>query len=325
MTMMERNVPGSVTRPRDMVLTEIRLEAESVISLAFQVPERLDLSEWAPGAHIEITLPSGKIRQYSLCGDPHDRKTYRVAVLRVPDGRGGSAEVHDALRVGARYSIRGPRNHFQLLPAATYFFIAGGIGVTPILPMIGAMQDGRDWRALYCGRTRESMAFVNALEGQEHVRIVSDDRDGRPDLGAEIAACAPGTHIYCCGPSGLIDAVTSATAGRDDIALFTERFGPVAPVADPETGKQAVELRLARSQLTVMMQPGESVLQAVLRVKPDMPYSCESGFCGTCETAIIEGDVEHRDQLHSEAERDANRTMMICVSRPSSSRLVLDL
>lgn len=197
--------------------------------------------------------------------------------------------------------------------------------MTPILPMIGYMQDGHDWRALYCGRTREGMAFVDAMEGQGRVRIVSDDRDGRLDLAAEIADCAPGTHIYCCGPSGLIDAVTHATAGRNDIALFTERFGPVAPVASPEKCGQAVELRLARSQLTVIMEPGESVLQAVLRVKPDMPYSCESGFCGTCETAIVEGAVEHRDQLHSVAERDANLTMMICVSRPTSSRLVLDL
>lgn len=325
MTLIERNAPVSVTRQRDMVLIEIRLEAEGVVSLALEDPERRDLTEWAPGAHIEITLPSGRIRQYSLCGDPDDRKTYRVAVLRVSDGRGGSAEVHDTLRVGVRYSIRGPRNHFPLQPATTYFFIAGGIGVTPILPMIGYMQDGHNWRALYCGRSRERMAFVNALEGQGRVRIVSDDRDGRPDLAAEIADCAPGTHIYCCGPSGLIDAVTHATAGRNDIALFTERFGPVAPVASPEKCGQAVELRLVRSKLTVRMEPGESVLQAVLRVKPDMPYSCQSGFCGTCETAIVEGDVEHHDQIYSEAERDASRTMMICVSRPTSSRLILDL
>lgn len=307
-----------------LLLTEIRLEAEEIVSLAFRHPESANLPEWQPGAHLEIALPSGKLRQYSLCGDPTDRQIYRVAVLREPNGRGGSVEVHDSLRVGRSYALRGPRNHFALQPAPAHLFIAGGIGVTPILPMIAAMAPEADWRALYCGRTRAGMAFLRDLEGRSRVRIVSDDREGRPDFMTEIASCAPGTRVYCCGPPGMLDVVATAAAARSDITLCTERFAAAPPDLSTAASYQ-VELHLARSDITLTMEPGESVLQAVRRVKPDVPWSCESGFCGTCETAIIEGDVEHLDQLHSEAERKANRTMMICVSRPRSSRLVLDL
>lgn len=309
---------------QELLLTEIRREAEGVISLAFRHPEEAHLPDWQPGAHMEIVLPSGKLRQYSLCGNPSDKKVYRVAVLRVEGGRGGSAEVHDGLHVGRRYSLRGPRNHFALTPATAYLFIAGGIGVTPILPMIASMNCAQTWRALYCGRSRSGMAFLRHLEGRDNVQILSDDRDGRPDFVAEIAAAAPGTKVYCCGPEGMLNAIAAACATRDDITLCTERFAAVPPVGGCGAGKD-VEVHLARSGLTLIVAPDESVLQAVRRVKPDVAWSCEAGFCGTCEAVIIEGDVEHRDQLHSEAERIANRTMMICVSRPRSSRLVLDL
>lgn len=300
------------------------MEAEGVISLTFRHPEDARLPEWQPGAHMEIALPSGKLRQYSLCGDPADRTVYRVAVLRVDGGRGGSAEVHDRLHVGRRYALRGPRNHFALTHAPAYLFIAGGIGVTPILPMIASMDGTQAWRALYCGRTRAGMAFLADLEGRDNVRILSDDREGRPDFVAEIAAAAAGTKVYCCGPEGMLNAVAAACAARDDISLCTERFA-AAPPAVGRAGGQEVEVHLARSGLTLTVASDESVLQAIRRVKPDVAWSCEAGFCGTCETVIIEGDVEHLDQLHSEAERIANRTMMICVSRPRSSRLVLDL
>lgn len=308
----------------DLLLTEIRWEAAEVISLAFRHPEGTPLPAWQPGAHLEIALPSGKLRHYSLCGDPSDRQAYRVAVLRVEGGRGGSAEVHDGLRVGRRYTLRGPRNHFALTDAPAYLFIAGGIGVTPILPMIASMTGMQTWRALYCGKSRSGMAFLNDLDGRDNVRILSDDREGRPDFLAEITAAAPGTTVYCCGPEGMLNAIADACATRTDITLCTERFSASAPVVSGGAG-QDVEVHLARSGLTLTVSADESVLQAIRRVKPDVAWSCEAGFCGTCETVIIEGDVEHLDQLHTEAERVANKTMMICVSRPRSSRLVLDL
>jgi ferredoxin-NADP reductase len=310
---------------QQLILTEMRWEAENIVSLALRHPEGADLPDWEPGAHIEVTLPSGKIRQYSLCGDPSDKKVYRVAVLRVTDGRGGSNEIHSSLRVGGRYFIRGPRNNFKLEPASSYLFLAGGIGITPLLPMMNAMTTSLNWRAIYCGRSRASMAFVDDLEAQCSTCVLTDNRDGRPDFEAEIDACEPGTRIYCCGPAGMIDAVSAAAARRSDVTLCTERFEAVAPPKISSGSANRTELVLARSGLTLSIEPHESVLDAVLRVKPEMPRSCEAGFCGTCEVAIIKGEVEHLDQLHSEAEREENRTMMICVSRPLSSPLVLDL
>lgn len=309
---------------QQLVLTEIKLEAEGVVSLTFHHPDGALLPKWQPGAHLEIALPSGKLRQYSLCGNPANRRAYKVAVLRVLDGNGGSSEVHNNLRVGRSYAISGPRNHFELLPAGSYLFIAGGIGVTPIMPMVNTMGESDDWRALYCGKTRSGMAFLRDIESREQVRVFSDDQEGRPDFAAEIASCSPGTRVYCCGPSGMLDAVSKACSRRDDITLCIERFAAASPDLTLENG-QDVELHLARSGVTLTVAPDETVLQAVQRVKPEIPWSCGAGFCGTCETAIIEGDVEHLDQLHSAEERKANRTMMICVSRPRSARLILDL
>lgn len=311
---------------QELVLTEIRLEAEGIISLVFRHPKGAGLPKWQPGAHLEIALPSGKLRQYSLCSDPKDPKTYRVAVLRVEGGRGGSAEIHDSMRVGQIYTLRGPRNHFALTHADSYLFIAGGIGITPILPMIKTLKKNVDWRAIYCGRSQSSMAFLPSLVPENRVRILSDDCDGRPDFLSEISACAPSTRVYCCGPNGMLDAVVAACATRPDITLCTERFaaGAIPPILSAVKG-HSTEVHLAQSGITVTVGPNETILQAVLRVKPDTPWSCQSGFCGTCETSIIEGEVDHLDQLHSDAERQANKTMMICVSRARSPRLVLDL
>ncbi|MDN2565752.1 PDR/VanB family oxidoreductase [Aquibium sp. A9E412] len=315
-----------VQNQHELTLMEIRLEAKGVVSLAFRHPEGSRLPEWQPGAHLEVVLPSGRVRHYSLCGDPSDRHVYRVAVLRVDGGRGGSAEVHDDLKVGRIYTLRGPRNHFALMPAAAYLFIAGGIGITPILPMIEAMRGAENWRALYCGRSRSGMAFLDRLARRPEVTVLSDDSDGRPDFAAEISNAPRGTAVYCCGPEGMLDLVSEACSARPDITLCTERFAAsTTPSSAGAPNAAGTEVHLARSGITVTVGAGESVLQAIRRAKPDVAWSCEAGFCGTCETAIIEGDVEHLDQLHSEAERVANRTMMICVSRPLSSRLVLDL
>lgn len=306
-----------------LLLCEMRLEADNVLSLLFRHPDGIELAQWAPGAHIEIALPSGKLRQYSLCGDPGDRLSYRVAVLRQATGRGGSVEVCDKLRVGERYNIRGPRNHFEFQEAGSYLFIAGGIGITPILPMIEAVGDRANWRALYCGRERRSMAFVDRFHGRDKVSVWCDNEKGQPDLVGLIAGCEPGTHIYCCGPESLLKGVTEACKDRGDITLRFERFA-AAPVT-AATHSAGFEVVLAKTGCTLTVPADQSVLQVVREVIPTIPYSCENGFCGSCETRVLEGEVDHRDQLLTESERKANKAMMICVSRACSSRLVLDL
>ncbi|MGW3108544.1 PDR/VanB family oxidoreductase [Streptomyces sp. NPDC001100] len=282
--------------------------AEGVVQLRL---EGRDLPGWEPGAHIDLVLPSGLVRQYSLCGDPADTSSYTVATRLVEDGRGGSREVHEQVRVGAELEVRGPRNRFPLVAAPKYVFVAGGIGITPVLPMLRALPEGADWRLLYAGRTRESMPFLAEIEelGPDRVTVVT----GLPDLDGELADVPEGTAVYCCGPEGL----TAAVAERfPDVRV--ERFTPRAA-----SKGEAFELELRRSGRTLTVPADSTVLAAVRAELPDTLYSCEQGFCGTCQQRVLEGEVEHRDELLTDAERADS--MLICVSRARSVRLVLDL
>lgn len=311
---------------RLMTVAQIRREAEGVNSISL-VP--LSFSEvlppWMPGAHVELVLPSGRTRHYSLCGDLHDRSRYVVSVLRNATGRGGSAEMHDAVREGDGIEIRGPFNNFHLVDAKRYLFIAGGIGITPILPMVAAVDGGADWQLVYGGRTRASMAFCERLTRYPSVRVrlLAEDVDGRPDLPALAAACCDDTVVYCCGPEPLLEAAQKACSARG-LALHLERFAPASRTT-ADTEDDAIEVVLAKSGRTIQVAAGESILAAVRKVVPDVNFSCESGICGQCETRVIAGDIDHRDSLLSDAEKCEGRSMMICVSRARSGRLVLDL
>ena len=283
--------------------------AEGVVQLRL---EGRDLPRWEPGAHIDLVLPSGLVRQYSLCGDPADRSAYTVATRLVEDGRGGSREVHEQVRVGAELEVRGPRNRFPLVEAPAYVFVAGGIGITPVLPMLRALPEGANWRLLYAGRTRESMPFLDEIEnlGADRVTVVS----GRPELGSLLTELPEGTVVYCCGPEGLMAAVAERLP---DVRL--ERFAPRAKLG----GDATFEVELRRSGRTLTVSADSSVLAAVRAELPNTLYSCEQGFCGTCQQRVLEGEVEHRDELLTDAERADS--MLICVSRARSERLVLDL
>ncbi|XUL87666.1 PDR/VanB family oxidoreductase [Streptomyces galilaeus] len=305
--------PPTSGRPRTRAL-RLRVAAkETVADGVVQLRlEGRDLSGWEPGAHIDLVLPSGLVRQYSLCGDPADTSSYTVATRLVEDGRGGSREVHEQVRVGAELEVRGPRNRFPLVAAPAYVFVAGGIGITPVLPMLRALPDGVDWRLLYAGRTRESMPFLAEIEefGAERVTIVA----GMPDLDKELADVPEGTVVYCCGPAGFMAAVAERFP---DVHL--ERFAPQASL----DGNTDFELELRRSGRTLTVPADSTVLAAVRAELPDTLYSCEQGFCGTCQQRVLEGEVEHRDELLTDAERADS--MLICVSRARSVRLVLDL
>lgn len=282
------------------------------------------LPEWSPGAHIDVVLPSKKVRQYSLCGDPANREEWRLGVLREQAGRGGSAYVCDELAEGTRLTVRGPRNHFALVPAASYLFIAGGIGVTPILPMLrAATQSGARWELWYGGRGASSMAFVDELAGYgDRVHLWPQDERGLLPLDDLLASRGDDTLVYCCGPAPLLDAVEERSREWPTGTLHVERF---APVSADHAADQPFEVELARSRKTLTVLPGTSILQAVEASGVFVLSSCQEGTCGTCETEVLEGTPDHRDCVLTEAERAAGDVMMICVSRSRSARLVLDL
>lgn len=318
----------SMEDAKQLVVRRVTWEAEGVMALELTSVDGSDLPGWEPGAHLDLVLPSGLVRQYSLCGDPADRSRYRIAVLRAPDGRGGSAEVHDTALVGRTVKVVGPRNHFVLEEAPSYLFIAGGIGITPILPMVAAVDKaGVSYRLVYGGRTLASMAFRDELPAGDRVQLVPEDTGGRPDLAALVRQMPAEGLVYSCGPSGLLDAlsVICAAEGRE---LRIERFaddGKGAVAAAEAAEGSAFEVELRRSGVTVQVGSDERMLDKLLEVCPGLMTSCEEGFCGTCETGVLEGVPEHHDQILSEKERAAGRTMFVCVGRSKSPKLVLDL
>jgi ferredoxin-NADP reductase len=303
-------------------------EAEGVVGVELALPSGGRLPAWTPGAHIDVTLlPEGLVRQYSLCGDPAERSAWQVAVLQEPDGRGGSAFVHDKLSPGTTVRVRGPRNHFPLEPATRYLFIAGGIGITPIVPMLAAATAaGADWQLVYGGRTAASMAFVEQLRathGEERVVLRPQDEHGLLDLDSLLGEPADGTLVYCCGPGPLLDAVEQRCASWPSGSLHTERFTPKEQGEPVLSG--AFEVELAQSGTTLTVPPDRSILEVLEDAGIQVLSSCQEGTCGTCETVVLAGEVDHRDSLLTDEEMAANDTMFICVSRAACPRLVLDL
>ncbi|MHA6779683.1 PDR/VanB family oxidoreductase [Pseudonocardia saturnea] len=299
--------------------------ADGVVVLTLARPDSGRLPDWAPGAHIDLVLPGGITRQYSLCGDRFDATRYRVGVLREVDGRGGSAFVHDVLRVGDTVDVGGPRNNFPLVPSERYLFVAGGIGITPLLPMVRqADLLGADWTLVYGGRRRGSMAFLDELAGYgDRVHVLPEDEHGLLDLPAWLGTPQEGVRVYCCGPAPLLEAVEAACAHWPPYSLRTERF--VAPEQAAPVRDTPFEVRLARTGATVTVTPDRTVLDAVRTAGVDVLSSCRQGVCGTCETDVLDGLAEHRDAILSDDERQAGDCMFICVSRSRSDLLVLDI
>ncbi|MGH3512904.1 MAG: 2Fe-2S iron-sulfur cluster-binding protein [Pseudonocardiaceae bacterium] len=314
-------VPASVTELR-LLIGQTTWEADNVLSLRLNSPDGTPLPRWEPGAHIELALPSGRRRQYSLCGDPSDTHSYRIAILQVPGGRGGSVEVHTDARAGQLISVHGPRNHFPLVPSPAYLFIAGGIGITAMMAMVArvAAADG-EWKLVYAGRRRASMAFLDEIRalGPDRVEVMPADERGRPDLDAIIGAAPTGTAVYCCGPDRMLDAVQERVATRPDLCLHSEPFAGTAA-----SGGAALYVELHRTGRIINVPADRSVLQAIRDVTPAVSTGCEQGVCGACRSEVLAGEPDHRDKLLSSAERAAG-VMLICVSRARSERLTLDL
>lgn len=299
--------------------------ADGVVALTLEAADGQPLPSWEPGSHVDLILGSAATRQYSLCGDPADRRTFRLGILRDAAGSGGSLYVHDQLEAGDVVQIRGPRNNFPLVEAGRYLFIAGGIGITPILAMIRAAEAaGTPWQLVYGGRQRASMAFLDELAGHgDRVTVWPQDERGLIDLDGLLGVPQPDTKAYCCGPEALLSAVEQRCAAWPRGALHVERF-VAKPLSEPILD-EAFELYLAQSDITLTVPPETSVLAAVEEAGIGVLSSCQEGTCGTCETTVLEGEPDHRDSVLDDVAREAGDCMMICVSRSCTERLVLDL
>lgn len=309
----------------EVTVRQARLEAEDVISLEL-VPDSGLLPAYEPGSHLDLELPSGLVRQFSLCSPPADLSFYRIAVLREDDGRGGSVEVHESALVGKRVRIRGPRNHFPLEPAPRYLFIAGGIGITPMLAMvIRAEREKSPYELVYVGRRIERMAFRDRLATGPHVRVVVTSATGRPDLAELVSAVSDDTLIYACGPISMLKELEAvcANAGREG-QLRTEKFASDGEASALAGSGDSFEVELQRSGTVLTVGPDQGLLE-VIRDHCDVMTSCEDGYCGTCETTVLEGVPEHHDSILTDEERAEGKTMFVCVGRSKSPRLVLDL
>jgi ferredoxin-NADP reductase len=301
--------------------------AEGVAALTLTDPSGKDLPDWSPGAHIDVVLDGDALtRQYSLCGSPGNRRSYRIAVLRDPHSSGGSQRIHNELQAGMTVRVRGPRNHFLLIDAPRYLFIAGGIGITPILPMIAAVDAaGADWRLLYGGRNKDSMAFLDELAPySDRVGVYPQDEAGLIPLDDVLSQPRHGVLIYSCGPELLLDAVEGFTTKWPAGSLHAERFA-ARPVTAGPSALETFEVVCQRSGITLKVESDRSILEAAEEAGLKVLSSCRAGVCGTCDVDIIEGVPDHRDSVLSASDRASNEFMLVCISGSLSRRLVLDL
>lgn len=298
-----------------------RDEAEGVFSLELTPIAGGQLPPWEPGAHIDVAVGAAGVRQYSLCGDPADRRRWRIAVLREPQGRGGSEYLYQTALLDSELRISLPRNNFELVERESYVFVAGGIGITPILPMVAAAQArGAQWELYYGGRTLAHMAFAAEIARYPQARLLPQDEHGLLPI-ADLVAEHSNAAIYCCGPEPLLAAVETAGALHDS-AVFVERFVP-RPVAAAPRG--SFEIQLASSGRTFHIGSGQSIADVLDAAGIGIITSCREGTCGSCETAVLDGEIDHRDSVLTAEEQASGNTMMLCVSRAGSDVLILDL
>lgn len=305
----------------------IRLEAQGIVSVEFRSPEGEDLPPFSAGAHIDLYLPNGLVRSYSLFNPPTERHRYVVGVLNDRNSRGGSRYVHEQLRVGSTIQIGLPRNNFELNEsAAKSVLLAGGIGITPIFCMYHRLRAlGKSVELVYCARTKKEAAFVDRLMASDNqIKTHFDDERGGPPNLAELLSNSPNdTHFYCCGPTPMLDTFESTCKELGYANVHIERFaasGDVEPSQD-----RGYQVHLAKSGQSINVPAGTSLLDALLEAGVDADYSCREGICGACETVVLDGTPDHRDSVLTESERASNKTMMVCVSGCKGSNLVLDI
>lgn len=308
----------------------LRLEAQGVLSVEFTAPSGGPLEPFTAGSHIDLHLPGGLVRSYSLVNPDTERRRYVVAVFREPNSQGGSRYVHETLRVGDLIEIEGPRNNFAVADeGARHVLVAGGIGVTPIVSMIERLgRLVRPWTLYYCAQTAAKAAFrerVETLAAASGGRVVFTF-DGEPgatmlDIAALVAAQADDVHLYCCGPKGMLEAFRAACADRPSSHVHYEYFAADTHAAT----ERSFTLVLNRSGRRIPVPEGKTILEVLLANGVNVAYSCQQGICGACETRVVSGLPDHRDQILTDDERARNDTMMVCCSGALSDELVLDL
>ncbi|PXW99365.1 vanillate O-demethylase ferredoxin subunit [Sphaerotilus hippei] len=317
----------------DVVVRQPTLQGQSVAIFHLEDASGRPLPAFSAGAHVDLHLPGGLVRPYSLCSDPADTHHYRLGVLKDPASRGGSVAVHQhLLSEGTRLAISAPRNHFPLDESAPHSVLAGGgIGITPMLAMAARLHaTGASFELHYCVRSRAQAAFLDELvqaPWAARVTVHADDEaaDTRLAPQALLRAAPAGSHLYVCGPSGFMDWVLAEAeaAGLPAAQRHREYFS--APIVTPAAGDQPVEIVARRSGRTVVAAADETLRSALERVGIKVQVSCEQGVCGTCACTVLEGEPEHRDAYLTDEEREANDQILVCCSRARSARLVLDI
>lgn len=305
-------------------------EAQDIASFELARTDDAPLPAFSAGSHIDVQVPGGLTRQYSLCNDSGEQHRYRIAVLRDPASRGGSSGMHDRVHEGDLLHISEPRNHFPLHHARRSLLFAGGIGVTPLLCMAQRLATiGADFELHYCTRSPERTAFLREIAASSFAAQVQFHFDsGAPgqklDLQPLLASPDAGTHVYVCGPPGFIDYVVgSAKAnGWNSDQIHLEYFG-AAP--QDTSGDRAFDVKIASTGRSYTVPAGQSVVHALQEHGIEILTSCEQGVCGTCITRVLEGEPDHRDMYFTEEERAKNDQFTPCCSRARSKVLVLDL
>ena len=326
---MTITAPPKAPATLDTVIESAKKVADEVVSLVLRRADGADFPAWEPGAHIDVHLGDDLIRQYSVCSTPDDLSVLKIGVLRTPDSRGGSKYVHENLTAGTSLTISAPRNNFPLIQSRRYLFVAGGVGITQIIPMLEqAEADGKEWVVHYGGRSRTTMAFADELlatYGPEKVQLYANDEENALDLNKVLALPRAHMLVYACGPGGMLNAIEELCMGWPPGVLHTERF--VAAELGAAANTEPFEVELAQTGGSVTVQPNQSIVDAVEEAGARVLSSCRAGLCGTCETRIIAGEPEHRDAVLTQEDKDAGEVMLVCVSRAAAgcSRLVLDL
>ena len=310
-------------------VSSVRSEAKDVLALELRDRSGVPLPQFSPGSHLEVSLGCGLIRHYSIFNDPTERDRYCIAVGLAPGSRGGSRHIHDRVRRGDMLSVSQPRNYFPLVPdAEEYCFIAGGIGITPILSMIRwCVAAGKAWRLYYCVRSRQRAAFyedIRALGNGSNVHFHVDEEQAGLLFNAEAALCAvpAAAHVYCCGPASLMHAVQNAGRSRPVDRVHFEWFS-----AKPETSEKtrAFEILIRSSKRRLRVGPDQNILGVLEDNDISIPSACREGLCGTCQTTVLSGIPDHRDSVLSAEQKASNQTILVCVSRAQSEVLELDL
>jgi cytochrome P450/ferredoxin-NADP reductase len=319
--------PSRADIVRQMRVTEVRNEAVGVMGLVLEQPNGRPLPAWRPGAHIDL-LAGGYERKYSLCGNPEDHARFEVAVLKEAEGRGGSRYLHENLKIGALVQVRGPKNHFRLQEdASSYVLIAAGIGITPIVAMADRLKTlEKNYTLHYAGRLASSMAHLDRLKRDHgdrlHLYIKSDGR--RMQVSEITKSAATDQKIYACGPDRLLSELEALAQHWTENTLHIEHFSPANSLLDPAM-EHAFEVELRDSNLTINVPPDRTVLDILEAAGVDIACDCREGLCGSCEVRVIEGEIDHRDRVLSQAEREKNNQMMTCCSRARGKKLVLAL